>query len=152
MAKSSLHEIKVALKKNILAIKKEIAIEALNHTKEKFKEGNGQWEGEKWKEPKRKEGPFKRQKRYKGKLGYKTGFTPRDAKRATLIGKGRKKLGNSFRKQIKGNTVRIYSKVVYAKRHNEGLDGMPKRQFIGDEKALIEKLDKIIKSKWEDSF
>jgi hypothetical protein len=30
----------------------------------------------------------------------------------------------------------FYSNVPYARRHNEGLKGMPKRQFLGMERAL----------------
>jgi len=55
-------------------------------------------------------------------------------------------LGNS----ITGETVRdgaeISSDKKYAQRHNEGLAGMPKRQFMGPSKALdkkiLQKLDK----------
>lgn len=38
----------------------------------------------------------------------------------------------------------------YAKRHNQGLDGMPKRQFIGASRKLQKKIRLIIKRKMQE--
>jgi hypothetical protein len=55
-------------------------------------------------------------------------------------------LNNSFRAVKKGKYsvgFRTYKK--YAQRHNEGLDGMPQRQFIGPSKYLDRNILKKIK-------
>ena len=57
-------------------------------------------------------------------------------------------LGNSITGQETSDGVTIGSDKSYAQRHNEGLNGMPKRQFMGPSKALdrkiMAKLDKGI--------
>ncbi len=40
--------------------------------------------------------------------------------------------------------VTFYTHKEYARRHNEGLEGMPKRQFIGDSKTLFNNIKKEI--------
>ena len=40
--------------------------------------------------------------------------------------------------------VTFYTHKEYALRHNEGLKGMPKRQFIGDSKTLFNNVKKEI--------
>ncbi|MDX1903784.1 MAG: hypothetical protein SFU27_06450 [Thermonemataceae bacterium] len=117
---------------------KEIAITAQNHYKDKFTEGKGVWEGKAWKEPIRKNGAIKRKKG----SGYWKGRSPRDASRTTLVGKG--VLQRSLKHQIKGNVIRFYSNVKYAGYHNEGTEKLPKRQFLGMEKPLQTKINKII--------
>jgi phage gpG-like protein len=69
----------------------------------------------------------------------------RDSGRAILV-----KSGNFRRSLLKKRAgklaVYIVSPLPYAKRHNEGLDGMPKRQVVGSSKKLnkdiLSKLDK----------
>ncbi|GAB3734978.1 phage virion morphogenesis protein [Spirosoma lituiforme] len=57
-------------------------------------------------------------------------------------------LGNSITGEENSQGVTISSDKAYAQRHNEGLAGMPKRQFMGPSKALdrkiMAKLDKGI--------
>jgi phage gpG-like protein len=58
-----------------------------------------------------------------------------DPTRGILIGKRSKSAGVPLRKSIQilaidANSVTVGSRLPYAKRHNEGLDGMPKRQFM----------------------
>ena len=131
------------------ALKTQIAITALNHYKSKFIEGNGQWEGEKWKEPQRKRPMVSRKKSVQGKrstrLVYRKGRTQRDATRATLVKTGA--LARSLRFDIKPNKIVFSSNKKYGKVHNEGGQAgrgkgfkMPKRQFLGMEKALLQKL------------
>jgi phage gpG-like protein len=69
--------------------------------------------------------------------------------RAILIDTGR--LRRSLRySRLKQYTVQIQSNVPYANRHNEGLDGMTQRQFVGYSsklnKRLIAKFDQRIKT------
>lgn len=136
--------------KNIAtSIKEDVAIEALNHYKDKFVVGGDNWESQKWVEPKRKtEGPKKYKvvdkngKALKKRSGYLKGFKPRDAKRATLVGKG--VLSRSLKYRIEEAKIVFYSNVSYAKRHNNG-EKMPKRQFLGMEKSLRVKIVKVIK-------
>lgn len=57
-------------------------------------------------------------------------------------------LGASLTGAVEGGDVVISSDLPYARRHNEGLAGMPKRQFMGPSKALTQtiktKLDRGI--------
>lgn len=54
-------------------------------------------------------------------------------------------LGDSPTWSHEGDSVVFSSDVVYAQRHNEGTNGMPKRQFMGPSKQL----DKTIADKIE---
>ena len=84
-----------------------------------------------------------------------TRFGQKEIGRNILIGHntGGNKLWKSFRARREQNRVRIYTYKPYAKRHNEGIDGMPKRQFMGNSQYLREQiknkvtkeLDKIFK-------
>jgi len=63
-----------------------------------------------------------------------------DAGRGILVKSGR--LRRSIR-AVPGydfSEIKIASDVPYARRHNEGLDGMPKRQFLGPSKMLHRKI------------
>ncbi|GAB4129539.1 MAG: hypothetical protein Fur0027_14430 [Raineya sp.] len=147
--KSELFKLVAKINKAKEVIKKQVALTALNYYKDKFTAGNDNWNGEKWQEPKRKtEGPKKYKstdkngRKLKKRSGYLKGFSPRDATRHTLVGKG--VLARSIKHKTEINKIVFYSNTVYAKRHNEGLDGMPKRQFLGMEKNLQKKIEKII--------
>jgi len=151
MAKNlkDLFKLKTKLGQALRNIQKDIAVTALNHYKSKFTEGNGAWEGAKWDEPKRKtEGPQKYKtkdkngRKLKKRSGYLKGRTPRDATRATLVRTG--KLSRSIRYKLRKDSILFYSNVPYARRHNEGLKGMPKRQFLGMERTLKAQIDTII--------
>lgn len=104
--------------------------EALNHFKDSFpNQGFTNESTEKWK-------PRKRPDRKR-------------PGRAILIDTGR--LRRSLRYyRAKKYTAGIASNVPYANRHNEGLAGMPQRQFVGYSgklnRRLIEKFDKRIKT------
>ncbi len=54
------------------------------------------------------------------------------------------KLRNSFTCKIRKSSVRWTSYKNYAKRHNEGLKGMPKRQFAGKSPVLDRRIEKEI--------
>lgn len=75
--------------------------------------------------------------------------------RAILVGHdtGGDKLKNSFRASRSSSKVSFITYKKYAKRHNEGEDGMPQRQFMGKsayldkqiKKKLTKELDKLFK-------
>ncbi|MCS6821699.1 MAG: phage virion morphogenesis protein [Microscillaceae bacterium] len=141
---NKLYEIAQKLRGLPEKIKRQVAVTALNHYKDKFTAGNDEWEGKKWQEPLRKKlAPIKR----KDGKGYRKGFSPQDKTRHTLVKTG--VLSRSLRYRLEADKVVFYSNVIYAKRHNEGLDGMPKRQFVGMEKSLEKKIEKIIKENLE---
>ena len=49
-------------------------------------------------------------------------------------------------------SVKISTDLVYAARHNDGLKGMPKRQFMGDSYNLNERIKKIIVKRLDKTF
>ena len=77
-------------------------------------------------------------------------YKPRGGQKKILTVSGR--LKRSIRRlQTSWGRIVIGSKdVIYAERHNEGLAGMPKRQFIGEsntlEKALKKRIEKEIRN------
>lgn len=109
-----------------------IGNDATNHFKKGFKQDGGQTDAGVWK---------KRKKDPKGK------------RRGILIG-----LTKDLSKSIK-LTEYSFSKIAvesvgvpYAARHNEGLDGMPKREFLGDSKVLERKTEKTIREEIKKVF
>ena len=75
--------------------------------------------------------------------------------RAILVGHdtGGDKLKNSFRARRTRKYVSFITYKAYAQRHNEGLEGMPQRQYMGPSKyfnaqigkKLTRELDKLLK-------
>lgn len=57
---------------------------------------------------------------------------------------GGNKLRHSFKTRISKQKVTFYTHKAYALRHNEGLNGMPQRRFIGQSKTLDEAIKKEI--------
>lgn len=49
-------------------------------------------------------------------------------------------------------TVKISTDLIYAKRHNDGLKDMPKRQFMGDSYNLNEKVKAVIVKRLDGIF
>ena len=155
MGANKLFELATNLRKVATNIKKEVAITALNHYKDKFLEGNGKWDGVKWEDPQRKtyEPILRQQSSKKGapkRPKYLKGYTKRDKTRATLVGKG--VLSRSIKYRIEASRIVFYSNVPYAKTHNDGEKAgkgagfmMPKRTFLGMEKPLEIKIENIIK-------
>ncbi len=88
----------------------------------------------------------------RGKKGTLNRYGRKIKDRPVLTGHntGGNKLRHSFKARTERHKVVFYTHKNYAKRHNEGLDGMPKRQFIGQSKTLdtnIKKeLDRVLKS------
>ncbi|MDX6187976.1 phage morphogenesis protein [Flavobacterium sp. Fl-318] len=83
-----------------------------------------------------------------GRSGSLNRYGSRTTDRAILVGfnTGGDKLKNSFKYIVSQGTGRVVfrSYKPYAARHNEGLKGMPKRQFIGKSEYLNRQIaDKI---------
>jgi len=49
-------------------------------------------------------------------------------------------------------SIKIHSDLDYAARHNDGLKGMPKRQFMGDSYNLNEQVKKVIVKRLDNVF
>lgn len=80
----------------------------------------------------------------RGSRGSLTKFGQREQGRAILVGHdtGGDKLINSYRARKSRRQVVFYTYKKYAARHNEGKDGMPKRQHVGRSKDLDESIGK----------
>lgn len=117
---------------NIEKMKRELppilAIKSQNYFEKSFQ--NSGWEGEKWKEPQRLI-PGTAEYKYSKWGGAKGRATPILVNRARL----RSKVASSIRTKT-FNLIRLVVDSPYAKRHNEGLDGMPQRKFMGDSPGL----------------
>jgi len=91
------------------------------------------------------------------------GWAPRlkrDTTRAILVGTADKKGGarGALRdsiKKLKATWRQIIvgtTRIPYAERHNEGLAGMPKREFIGDSKGLNKSNRDLLADELKDVF
>lgn len=87
------------------------------------------------------------QRRIKGTKAYNSPGRPKASahSRGILIGRGvlRRKVRNSIREKS-ALRVRLLVDLPYAKRHNEGLDGMPQRQYMGQTAELTRMQRKYI--------
>ena len=118
-----------------------IEVEGLNHIEEAFdNEGFTDGSLRKWRKRKARGQTYKTNRR--GRAGQLTAAGRADAGRAILTGHGSggNKLRNSFRAERSSEGVRFATDKEYAQRHNEGLKGMPKRQFMGKSKELSRKV------------
>jgi phage gpG-like protein len=82
-----------------------------------------------------------------------------DPTRGILIGsRGRKEeAGVPLWKSIQilamdTNSVKVGSRLPYAKRHNEGLKGMPKRQYLGDHPQQVKAIQTEIVQIFRNAF
>jgi hypothetical protein len=94
-----------------------LANDAKNHFTKGFRQGGGQTD----------EGFWKKRK-----------VDPKGGRRGILIGRKGGRLWKSI-KTVMATFPRIEIAsigIVYSKRHNEGLDGMPKREFLGESRIL----------------
>jgi phage gpG-like protein len=128
-----------------------IATEGLNHIKKSFKdEGFTDSSLKKWKKRKTTDKRGRNITRYRtnrvGRRGSPNKYGRSIVGRPTLTGHatGGNKLRNSWRAKTRRNSVVFFSYKKYAQRHNEGLDGMPKRQYIGASKVLDSKIEQKI--------
>lgn len=137
-----------------------IEVEGLNHFEESFdNEGFTDEALEKWEPRKTTDTRGRDITRYRtnrvGKAGELNRYGRKNQGRKIMTGhdSGGNKLRNSIRADKVNDGVEFHTDKEYAERHNEGLDGMPKRQFMGPSKQLDGKivnkiddqLDKIFK-------
>lgn len=134
-----------------------VEVEGLNFIKKNFRdEGFNDGSKKAW-EKRQTERDGRDLTRYKtnriGTAGSLNRFGQKNQGRAILVGHdtGGDKLSNSFRARRNRQRVVFYTYKAYGQRHNEGLDGMPKRQFMGKsatlenniKKKLTKELDKV---------
>lgn len=92
----------------------------------------------------------------RGRAGSLNRYGSNNKDRAILtgFGTGSDKLRNSFRYRISlgSSSVTFYTYKEYAERHNQGLDGMPKRQFMGNSIYLNNQISKKINKELDKLF
>ncbi len=128
-----------------------IEVEGLNHIEEAFdNEGFTDSSLEKWKPRKTTNKRGRDITRYKtnrrGKAGQLSQYGRQNKGRAILTGHdtGGNKLRHSYRADKVKDGIEFHTDKEYAERHNEGTDGMPKRQHIGESEALNQKIHKKV--------
>lgn len=87
-----------------------------------------------------------------GRIGMLNKYGRSIKDRAILVGEktGGDKLINSFRARKIGNkAVAFRTHKAYAQRHNQGLKGMPQRQFMGKSKYLDKQIHKKLKQEYD---
>lgn len=120
------------IKRDYAKLRHELPIDLANQAQNFFVGSfrSASWEGQPWETPKRRiEGTSEyKYPKLKG-LGRRT--------RATLVETGdlRRRVSNSIR-TARFSLIRLVVDLVYAARHNDGLDGMPRRQYMGDNSEL----------------
>ncbi|QYS86316.1 phage morphogenesis protein [Flavobacterium oreochromis] len=131
-----------------------IGVEGLNFIQKNFRdEGFTDVSTKKWEERKTEDNRGRDITRYRtnrrGKQGNLNRYGSKNKDRAILVGHGTggDKLKSSFRHRISlgSSSVSFYTYKGYAARHNEGLDGMPKRQFMGKSEYLNKQIAAKIK-------
>ncbi|MDO5608267.1 MAG: phage morphogenesis protein [Capnocytophaga sp.] len=82
----------------------------------------------------------------KGRAGNLNKYGQKNEGRAILTGHntGGNKLRHSFKTRSGQNKVVFYTHKESAERHNEGTNGMPKRQFIGKSETLRRSIKKEV--------
>lgn len=83
-----------------------------------------------------------------GRAGGLSQFGRRNQGRNILVGHNSNtglKLKDSIRLKREPKRVVFFTNKAYAKRHNEGLKGMPQRQFMGQSKQLDQKISNKLK-------
>ncbi len=135
-----------------------IGVEALAFIDKNFTDGgfnnNGleQWKARKTTDKKGKDLTHYRTNK-RGKQGSLTKFGQREQGRGILIGHASKgvKLKNSFKKIVNETekSVTLYTAKEYAAKHNEGLNGMPKRPFLNHSTYLENKIHNKLKKEFD---
>lgn len=132
-----------------------IGVEGKNFIAKNFKdEGFTDVGLEKWKERKTEDKRGRDITRYRtnrvGKAGSLNRYGSKNKDRALLVGfeTGGDKLKNSYKYRISlgSKQVVFYTYKGYAQRHNEGLNGMPKRQQIGKSQYYFNQISKKVTS------
>lgn len=144
MSKFGFNQIATEIRRKEPVILREIANMARNHYLNAFQKSS--WEGKSWRQV---------QRRISGTAAYKypknKGLSRRT--KPILVNKGTlRRAVNSSVKGISGGKIYFRVDLPYAKRHNEGLKGMPKRQFMGWSQQQSKEARKIIERNINRSF
>lgn len=121
-----------------------VAQEGLNHFNSSFKnQGFTDTSKKGWQQRKTTDTRGRDITRYR-KRGGLNQYGRRTKGRAILTGHNTagNKLKNSLRADSNPNRVKFYTYKKYAKYHNEGAKSLPKRQFMGESKALDNKINR----------
>ncbi len=157
------HDMKILAKKTLRFIDhdlpKIIEAEGLKHIDKSFEnEGFTDSSVKKWQPRKTKDKRGRDITRYRssrvGRKGSLNRYGKRIQGRPILTGheSGGDKLRNSWRAKTMRRQTRFFTYKKYAERHNEGLNGMPKRQMIGPSKVLDKKIEKKIEKQLDIIF
>jgi phage gpG-like protein len=128
------------VKRKIELTKKQLPAILAKETEKAFVENfyQGGFFGKKWQVP---------QRRVPGTNAYKYpkkgGFSRRTKPTLTMTGRLRQAVNTSTRVKT-FELIKLVVDLKYAARHNDGLDGMPKRQFMGEHPELTKKQKAII--------
>ncbi len=136
-----------------------IEVEGLRHIEKSFQnEGFTDSSVKKWRPRKTKDKRGRDLTRYRSNRVGRKGNLNRYGKslqgRPILTGynSGGDRLRSSWRAKTRKRQVRFFTYKPYAKKHNEGLDGMPKREMIGPSKILDKKIEKKIEKQLDIIF
>ncbi|MDV6170221.1 phage morphogenesis protein [Flavobacterium sp. DG1-102-2] len=136
-----------------------IEVEGLNFIQKNFEDQGYNDTGlEEWEERKTADDRGRDITRYRtnrvGRQGNLNRYGSRNKDRAILTGHetGGNKLRNSIRARKTKNAVRFFTSKEYAQRHNEGLDGMPQRQFMGKSKYFEDQIKAKLKRTLDRTF
>lgn len=145
MATNPFLDLRKKLDAALKALPKKVGTMAVNEFQDSFKKQG--WEGQRWKEVKRRLPIGRKTGKRSSRLIYRKGS---DRTRGILIGSGR--LWRSPRIiRIVSYSVSVGTDVPYAAVHNNGLRAgrgsgfiMPKRQFMGNSKRLKRDIEALI--------
>ncbi len=145
MATNPFNELRKKLDATLKALPKKVGVMAVNEFQDSFKKQG--WEGQRWKEVKRRLPVGRKTGKRSSRLIYRKGAA---RTRGILIGSGR--LWRSIRVVRSTSTsVTVGTDVPYAKVHNEGDRAgrgsgfkMPKRQFMGNSRTLKRDIEAFI--------
>ena len=135
------------LKQNITRMKRTLPIVLANQAQNYFVESweRQGWDGQPWPDVKRHD---KNGNAYK----YPKALRARKLSSPILVGVYRGRSGGTLRRAVSRcirsatfTSIRLMVDLPYAARHNNGLDGMPKRQFMGKSPILMRQHQQKIK-------
>lgn len=144
MSKFGFSQTAAIIRRKEPVILREIANMSRNHYLNAFQKSS--WEGKTWRQVQRKI-PGTPTYKYPKKKGLSRRTKPILVNRGTL-----RRAVNSSVKGISGGKIYFRVDLPYAKRHNEGLKGMPKRQFMGWSNEQSKKAKEIIERNINRSF
>ncbi|WP_281683415.1 phage morphogenesis protein [Zunongwangia profunda] len=163
MATKDIKELQKLLNKGMKVmpekLPKIIEVEGLQFIEKNFRdEGFNDGSLKKWKKRKTRDSGGRDLTRYRtnrvGRKGNLNRYGSKVKDRALLVGHatGGDKLKNSFRARRNSRQVRFITYKGYARRHNEGLKGMPQRQFMGQSKTLTQQIEKKLTKELDKIF